>query len=384
MNNQSVLKRVLAPTGIVLTESQSEFAAANGPAILVRNQSFYMRVLRGGNLSFAESYMDEWCDLKQIDEMYDRFLRARLQEHIRLPFQERLRISMSRLINMQTPARAKRDTNAHYDLSNEMFSLFLGKAPLYTCGYWHHDDMTLEEANRAAFDLTCRKLELKPGMQLLDVGCGWGALLQHAARHFGVNGLGVNISEPQLDACRAACDGLSVDFLLEDCRLLDRQKYGERFDAVSAIAMINHIGPKNFDQFFATMNAVIKDQGLFLLQGIANRQKMFTNDPFLNKYIFPNGVCPSLSQLLEPAERYFTLEDFHNFTSYYPRTLRAWNANFQQNWDRVRQLGFDDRFRRMWEIFLLSAAGTCQAREVIIFQALFSKGSRSTVYKSVR
>jgi cyclopropane-fatty-acyl-phospholipid synthase len=132
------------------------------------------------------------------------------------------------------------------------------------------------------------------------------------------------------------------------------------------------------------MHAVLRDRGLFLLQGIANRERMYRNDPFMDKYIFPGGVAPSMAQLLEPADRYFTLEDFQNFTSYYPRTLRAWNANFQRNWQRIRALGFDERFRRMWEIFLLSAAGTCQAREVIIFQAVFSKGRRDRVYSAQR
>lgn len=105
--------------------------------------------------------------------------------------------------------------------------------------------------------------------------------------------------------------------------MLDRRRFGERFDAISAIAMINHIGPKNYPQFFATMHAVLKDRGLFLLQGIANRKRMYANDAFLDKYIFPGGVCASMAQLHAPAERYFTLEDFHNFTSYYPNTLRA-------------------------------------------------------------
>ena len=381
---KSALERLVAQTGILLTESQSAYDAAEGPAILVRNPGFYGRVLRGKNLGFAESYMDGWCDLKRIDEIYSRAYDADLHRKLRLPVAQYFNILLARLLNRQKPARAKRDTNAHYDLSNEMFSLFLTDVPLYTCGYWHRDGMTLEEANRAAFDLTCRKLELKRGMQLIDVGCGWGALLEHAARNYGINGLGVNISEPQLDACRKRCEGLPVDFLLQDCRLLDRRRFGERFDAVSAVAMINHIGPRNYPQFFETMHAVLKDRGLFLLQGIANRERMYTNDPFLDKYIFPGGVCPSMAQLLEPAEQYFTLEDFHNFTSYYPNTLRAWNANFQRNWERIGTLGFDERFRRMWEIFLLSAAGTCQSREVIIFQAVFSKGRRDRVYAAPR
>jgi cyclopropane-fatty-acyl-phospholipid synthase len=381
---KSALERLIAPTGILLTDSESDYVAEQGPAILVRNPGFYGRVLRSKNLGFAESYMDGWCELKRIDEIYYRAYDAALQQKLRLPLVEALDILLAQLLNRQTPARARRDTNAHYDLGNEMFALFLTDVPLYTCGYWHRDGMTLEEANRAAFDLTCRKLELKPGMKLIDVGCGWGALLEHAARHYGVTGLGVNISEPQLEACRARCKGLPVEFLLQDCRLLDRRRFGEQFDAIGAVAMINHIGPKNYHQFFETMHAVLRDRGLFLLQGIANRERMYRNDPFMDKYIFPGGVAPSMAQLLEPAERYFTLEDFHNFTSYYPRTLRTWNANFQRNWQRIQALGFDERFRRMWEIFLLSAAGTCQAREVIIFQAVFSKGRRDRVYAAPR
>jgi len=382
--NEQLIKRMVAEAGVLLTQSPADFANASGPAILVRDQRFYDRVARAANLGFGESYMEEWTELKQIDEMYFRFLKSGLQEGIGVPLSHRLAILLARVVNLQTPSRAKKDTNAHYDLGNEMFSLILGEVPLYTCGYWSHDGMTLEEANRAAFDLTCRKLELRPGMQMLDVGCGWGALLRHAAQNYGINGLGVNISAPQLDFCRASCQGLPVEFLLEDCRLLDRRKYGLQFDAVSAVAMINHIGPKNYDELFETMHAVLKDDGLFLLQGIANRKEMHANDPFLNKYIFPRGVCPNLAQLMAPVERYFTLEDFHNFTSYYPNTLTTWAANLNRNWEKISRLGFDERFRRMWELYFLSAAGVCRAREVIIFQAVFSKGRRGRVYKGAR
>jgi cyclopropane-fatty-acyl-phospholipid synthase len=384
MKSNVLIASLLDPTGIVITESQQEYDASQGPAIFVRDRSFYDRVLRQANLGFAESYMDGWCDLKQIDEIYYRFLRNELHRKLRLSVKQLLQILLARIVNLQTPGRAKRDTNAHYDLSNELFSLFLGDTPLYTCGYWNREGMTLEEANRAAFDLSCRKLQLVPGARLLDVGCGWGAFLKFAAQNYGITGLGVNISRPQLEACEVACRGLPVDFLFEDCRLLDRQRYREGFDAISSIAMINHIGPKNYRQYFSTMHAVLKDKGLLLLQGIANQEKMYTNDPFMNKYIFPNGVCPSVSQLLEPAESYFVLEDFHNFTSFYPNTLKAWNANFQRNWEQIRKLDFDERFRRMWEIYFLSAAGTCRAREVLIFQAVFSKGRRNAVYTAPR
>jgi cyclopropane-fatty-acyl-phospholipid synthase len=384
MKTEAIIREKVTGAGVVITQSASEFANAKDPAILVRDDRFYARVARAANLGFAESYMDGWTDLKRIDEMYFRFLSADLHEEISLPLPHRLSILLARTVNLQTPERAKRDTNAHYDLGNEMFSLILGEVPLYTCGYWNREGMSLEEANRAAFDLTCRKLELRPGMQMLDIGCGWGALLRHAAKNFGINGLGVNISAPQLDFCRATCEGLPVEFLLEDCRLLDRRKFGGHFDAVSAVAMINHIGPKNYRQLYGTMHAVLKEGGLFLLQGIANRKEMYANDPFLNKYIFPRGVCPNLAQLLGPAEHFFTLEDFHNFTSYYPNTLTTWNANLQHNWNEIAKLGFDERFRRMWELYFLSAAGTCRAREVIIFQAVFSKGRRGKVYQGAR
>jgi cyclopropane-fatty-acyl-phospholipid synthase len=384
MKSEALIKQMVAGAGVLVTQSPSDFEDASGPAILVRDERFYARVARAANLGFAESYMDGWTELKQIDEMYFRFFCSDLHEGISVPLTHRLAILLARMVNLQTPARAKRDTNAHYDLSNEMFSLILGDVPLYTCGYWHRDGLTLEQANRAAFDLTCQKLELRPGMRLLDVGCGWGALLRHAAQNYGISGLGVNISAPQLDFCRDTCQGLPLAFLLEDCRLLDRRKYGEQFDAVSAVAMINHIGPKNYRHLFETMHAVLKNGGLFLLQGIANRKKMYANDPFLNKYVFPRGVCPNLAQLLAPVEQFFTLEDFHNFTSYYPNTLTTWNANLQHNWEKISTLGFDQRFRRMWELYFLSAAGACRAREVIIFQAVFSKGRRDRVYKGAR
>jgi cyclopropane-fatty-acyl-phospholipid synthase len=247
----------------------------------------------------------------------------------------------------------------------------------YTCGYWK-DAKTLDEAQNAKFDLICKKIGLKPGMTVLDLGCGFGGFLKYAAEHYKVSGVGINISKEQVKFAREATEGLPLEF-----QLIDYRDTKGLFDRVVSIGMTEHIGYKNYRQFLELMRDRLNDDGLFLLHTIGSNVSETASDPWTNKYIFPNGHLPSIQQLGESMEGIFTMEDWQNFGADYDKTLMAWHKNFVAHWDEIKS-EYDDRFYRMWTYYLLSCAGAFRARRIQLWQVVLSKKGVLGGYHSVR
>ncbi|THF61789.1 cyclopropane fatty acyl phospholipid synthase [Pseudothauera nasutitermitis] len=326
------------------------------------------RILGAGSLGLGESYMDGWWDCEQLDEFIARVLRARLDERVgnTALLVQGLR---ARLLNLQNRKRAWRVGEVHYDTGNDFFEAMLDPSMAYTCGYWK-DAGTLAEAQTAKLELICRKLGLRPGMRLLDIGCGWGSLMKHAAEHHGVSCVGLTISREQAELGRARCAGLPVEFRLEDYR-----QFGaggeERFDRVASIGMFEHVGHKNHRQFFQVARRCLADDGLFLLHTIGKNRRGTPTDPWIDRYIFPNGDLPALGQIADASESTFVVEDVHNFGADYDHTLMAWHANFEAAWPRFAAI-YGERFRRMWRYYLLACAGTFRARSNQLWQVMLS------------
>ena len=255
-----------------------------------------------------------------------------------------------RLLNPQSPGRAFQVGERHYDIGNDVFQAMLDPTMSYSCAYWAKAD-NLADAQRHKLELICRKLELQPGERLLDIGCGWGGLAHHAATHHGVNVVGVTVSRQQLEYARKQCADLPVQFEFQDYRKLEGS-----FDKTVSVGMFEHVGPKNYPAYFDTVHRMLADQGLFLLHTIGDYTTTRATDPWMEKYVFPNGKLPSARQLTEVLERRFVIEDWHNFGPDYDRTLMAWWANFDAGWPRLRNR-YDSRFYRMWKYYLLSCAG---------------------------
>ncbi|MFC5431836.1 cyclopropane fatty acyl phospholipid synthase [Paraburkholderia denitrificans] len=325
------------------------------------------RVLALGNLGLGESYMDGEWDCDRLDEFFARTLRAHVDEKIdptRLVFHA----LKARLVNRQTARRAWKVGQQHYDLGNAFYESMLDRRMTYTCGYWSGGAKTLDEAQEAKLDMICRKLGLQPGMRLLDIGCGWGSLMQFAAERYGVSCVGVTISKEQAALGIERCKGLPVEFRLQDYRLLD-----ERFDRIASVGMFEHVGPKNYRTYMEVAHRCLVDDGLFLLHTIGKNRRETTPDPWVDKYIFPNGELPAIGQISDAAGGLFVTEDVHNFGADYDRTLMAWHANFEAAWPRFEaQMG--QRFRRMWRYYLLSCAGAFRARDIQLLQWVFSRG----------
>ena len=324
------------------------------------------RVLALGNLGLGEAYMDGQWECDRLDEFFARVLRAHLDEQVdpaRLVFHA-LKV---RLMNRQTVRRAWRVGEQHYDIGNEFYESMLDRRMTYTCGYWSGGAKTLDEAQEQKLDMICRKLGLQPGMRLLDIGCGWGSLMQFAAERYGVSCVGVTISKEQAELGAERCKGLPVEFRLEDYRMLD-----ERFDRIASVGMFEHVGPKNYRAYMEVAYRCLADDGLFLLHTIGKNRRNTSPDPWIDKYIFPNGELPTIGQIADASGGLFVTEDLHNFGADYDRTLMAWHANFEAAWPRFEQ-SMGERFRRMWQYYLLSCAGAFRARDIQLWQWVLSK-----------
>ena len=335
--------------------------------IQVHHADFFKRVIQEGSLGLGESYMDGWWTCERLDMFFQRALRHHLDHQLPHHFKDTLRITAARLTNLQSKKRAWQVGRAHYDLGNDLFSLMLDPYMQYSCGYWHHAD-TLEAAQEAKLDLICRKLQLEPGMSLLDIGCGWGGLAEFAARRYGVSVYGVTISQEQQKMAQQRCAGLDVTILLQDYRDLEQQ-----FDRIVSVGMFEHVGPKNYATYFRVVNRNLKPGGLFLLHTIGAVRTDMRVDPWIDKYIFPNGCLPSVRQIADASEPYFIMEDWHNFGTDYDTTLMAWHTRFLAAWPQL-SARYDERFKRMFSYYLNACAGAFRARDIQLWQVMFSRG----------
>ncbi|WOZ75535.1 cyclopropane fatty acyl phospholipid synthase [Kosakonia sacchari] len=342
----------------------------NGPAasdIQVKNPDFFKRVLQEGSLGLGESYMDGWWDCPRLDIFFTKVLRAGLENQLPHHLKDTLRIAGARLFNLQSKKRAWIVGKEHYDLGNDLFTRMLDPQMQYSCAYWK-DAETLDDAQRAKLRLIGEKLKLKPGMRVLDIGCGWGGLAQFMAQNYGVSVVGVTISAEQQKLAQKRCEGLDVDIRLQDYRDLD-----EQFDRIVSVGMFEHVGPKNYATYFRVVDRNLKPDGIFLLHTIGSKRTDHNVDPWINRYIFPNGCLPSVRQIADASESHFVMEDWHNFGADYDRTLMAWYERFLGAWPEIAD-NYSERFKRMFSYYLNACAGAFRARDIQLWQVVFSRG----------
>ena len=334
----------------------------------IHDERFYSRVLRGGSLALGESYMDGWWDCKALDQLSDKLLRGRIEKQVRASSPSFFLVLLrAYLLNPQSKKRAYIVGEKHYDVGNDLFSLMLDERMNYSCGYWRNAE-NLDQAQINKLDLICRKMHLRPGMNVLEIGCGWGGFAKYAAENYGVSVHGVTISKQQVVFAQDSCKGLNVSIELKDYRELNGQ-----YDRVVSVGMFEHVGYQNYKKYMEVVHRCLKEDGLFLLHTIGRNNSRHATEPWINKYIFPNGMTPSAQQISAASEGLFVVEDWHNFGQDYDATLMSWNKNFQNNFDKLKDL-YDDRFKRMWEYYLLMCAGTFRSRRNQLWQLVMSKG----------
>jgi len=351
----------------VFAQADVRFNGARPWDIQVHNPDFFDRLLAGGSLALGESFMDGWWSCQALDQLFDRILSAELDREVPKNAALLWHAAKAKLINLQRKSRAGMIGKRHYDLGNRLFRNMLDKRMNYSCAFWDHAE-SLDEAQENKLELICRKIGLKAGMQVLDIGCGWGGFAQYAAEKYDARVLGVTVSREQAAYAREHSRGLDVTIELEDYRDLKG-----RFDRIVSVGMLEHVGAKNYRTYMQVLHRSLRPGGLCLVQTIGGNTSVSTTDPWIERYIFPNSMLPSARQIAAAAEGLLVMEDWHSFGPHYDRTLMAWHRNFVRNWERLKTL-YDERFYRMWIYYLLSCAGSFRARRNQLWQIVFSKG----------
>jgi len=345
--------------------------------IQVHNSKLFKRVLFSGSLGFGEAYIDNWWECEALDQFFFKLVHQRIHHRFGTNLPMLLNGFRSILFNSQSRKNAFEVGVKHYDAGNDLFEQMLDPYMIYSCGYWKDAD-NLQQAQEAKMALICEKLMLAPGMKLLDIGCGWGGLLGYAARHYGVSAVGLTVSREQAELARQRCAGLPVEVRLQDYREMTGS-----FDAVVSVGMFEHVGYKNYHTYMRVVRRCLGNEGLFLLHTIGSNDTVISCDPWFDKYIFPNGMLPSIKQIGAAIEQQFIMEDWHNFGVDYDRTLLAWYDNFKAGW-QVLKTHYSERFRRMWRYYLLSLAGCFRARFLQVWQVILSPDGKTGGYTPIR
>ena len=370
MSGKSIFTRLANKAGIKV----------NGPDlwdIKIHNEKVYDRVLQGGSLGLGESYMDEWWDCERNDLLTERLTRVNIANDVKLSLQEKCRLLWSRIWNRQYGKGSHRGVE-HYNVGNDLYTAMLDKNMTYSCGYWRSGAQDLDEAQVKKLDMICRKLNLKPGMRLLDLGCGWGSLMKYACTNYGTSAVGYTLADEQIALGQKFVGDLPIKFV-KDNYLNASKRETDKFDAIVMVGSIEHCGAKNLRSLLEGMHKLLRDDGIILIHTIGNNTSLYACDPFFDKYLFPNSVNPSPAQITTAAENLFSLEDVHNFGEDYHTTLLEWNRRFQDAWPTLESR-YSRRFKRLWEYYLHSVAGVFKARDLQLFQFVFTKIGRKQPY----
>lgn len=360
--SETIIRKLFAVAGITI----------NGPEPhdpQIHDNKFYHRLLQDGSLGFGESYMDGWWDCRDLTELTGRLFAADVDKILKGNWRAALFVLRTRWLNLQKTSRAFQVGEKHYDIGNDLYRAMLDRRMVYSCGYWR-EAIDLDAAQTAKLDLICRKLELEPGMTVLDLGCGWGALGKFAAENYGVQVLGVTVSRNQVELGRELCRGLPVEF-----QLMDYRQVSGTYDRVVSVGFFEHVGHRNYHTYMEITARCLKENGIALLHTIGSNISKTYSSRWLQKYIFPNSMIPSIAQIGKALEGRLVMEDWHNFGPDYERTLAAWYANFEIAWSTLKST-YDERFRRMWRLYLNSAAGSFRYRVEQLWQIVLTKPGR--------
>lgn len=284
--------------------------------------------------------------------------------------------SLKKLIFTSNSKRnQKKEVSSHYDIGNEFYKLWLDESLSYSCAYFKEESDTLHDAQINKIDRILKKLYLKPGMKLLDIGCGWGSLLIRAAKEYGVTGQGITLSKEQFNGFtkRIEEEGLTDKLSVKIMDYRDLPKEDWLFDRVVSVGMIEHVGRENYSLFLSSVNSVLKSQGLFLLHYIS-ALKEFPGDAWIKKYIFPGGMVPSLREVIHLCSDYnFYTLDVESLRRHYNKTLLCWDKNFNEHRSKIEKM-MGAEFARMWDLYLCACAATFHNGVIDLHQILISKG----------
>ena len=345
--------------------------------IILRTHSAQSAIALNPWLGVPEAYMDGDLDIIEGDVLgLLRLAYANINSGVDLPAWtkvfDNLRIGLRRLHQINTAGRSRRNVQRHYDLSGDLYRLFLDEDMQYSCAYFERPDMSLDEAQLAKKRHLAAKLDMRKGQKTLDIGCGWGGLGLYLARTFDAEVLGVTLSDEQHAVAveRARQEGLRTRarFELRDYRDLD-----EQFDRIVSVGMFEHVGVNYYQTFFDRVAALLKPDGVMMLHSIGRSGPPAATDTFIRKYIFPGGYIPALSEVLPHIERAgLVVTDVEILRLHYAETLKHWRERFMANRAKAVEI-YDERFARMWEFYLAGSEAAFRWQDMMVFQIQITK-----------
>jgi cyclopropane-fatty-acyl-phospholipid synthase len=369
MDSKKLCLTILDQAGVSINSSEPW-------SIQVKNERLWDRVVSQHELGLGESYMDGWWECQAIDQMLTKLVTVNAAAQLTPSLSVLFSALKSNIFNLQTKARAAKNAKHHYNIGNDLYERMLDSEMAYSCGYWK-EATNLDQAQLNKFDLICKKLKLEKGMTLLDIGSGWGGFLRYAVKNYGAQATGISPADQQILLAKERSAGLKLDFYQMDYR-----DFTGRFDRIVSVGMMEHVGPKNFREFFNKCDELLAHDGIMLHHLISSTRSQNRTDGFFNRYIFPGGVIPSPSQITKAVEDLFVLEDVHNFGIDYDKTLMCWHKNINEKWDELPE--YDNRFKRMWNYYLLASAAGFRSRSLSLNQYVFRKEGILEPYSSIR
>ena len=377
-----VLDKIYKTDGIILEDSTGQKYICGNPnkdkpiTIKLLKNNLKWKLLLDPELEFPEGYMRN--EILIINGTLDEFLMSLLKNLGRDEIttasylSKKIYQAIRFISNFNLPGKSKKNVEHHYDIGGDkgekLYDIFLdNKHRQYSCAYWKKNTRTLEEAQQNKIDHIIKKLDIQNGQKVLEVGCGWGGMAFEIARQKGCEVKGISLSKNQINFCKEKAKELNLDNQVS-FELADYREVSGEYDRIYSVGMFEHVGKKFYNTFFKSINRLLKDDGLFLLHTIGVVDKPTPPNKFINKYIFPGGTCPSLSQIVKPIEKTgLIVADTETLIRHYDKTLLSWLNRFMEKKELVKDM-FDEKFVKMWSFYLASCAAAFRYKDLVVFQ----------------
>ncbi len=377
-----VLNKIYKTGGIILEDSTGQKYICGNPRkdnpiiIKLLKDNLKWKLILDPEIEFPEAYMRNQILIQNgsLEEFLMSLIKNLGRDEITTAsYLSKKIFQLVRFIsNFNLPGKARKNVEYHYDIGGDkgekLYDIFLdSKHRQYSCAYWKDDTKTLEEAQQNKIDHIIKKLNIKSGQKILEVGCGWGGMAFEIARQKGCEVKGISLSRNQINYCKKKAKDLNLDNQVS-FELADYREVKGEYDRIYSVGMFEHVGKKFYNIFFKSINKLLKNDGLFLLHTIGVVDKPTPPNKFINKYIFPGGTCPSLSQIIKPIEKTgLIVADTETLIRHYDKTLLSWLSRFMAKKDLVKDM-FDEKFVKMWSFYLASCAAAFRYRDLAVFQ----------------
>jgi cyclopropane-fatty-acyl-phospholipid synthase len=364
----------------IVTEILKNANIKIGEDIIINDESFYKELVLRGSLGLGETYMSGKWDSQNLDTLVTKFLESKLDTYKVFGAGINLATFLkSKFDNLQDVKHAPDLYDTHYNSGNYLFESFLDPNMIYTCAYFKNTD-DLAQAQLNKIRIVGEKLDLKPGDKVLDIGCGWGGTAKILSDMFDVHVTGVADTPNQIAYAKEHNLSDKVDFILTDYRDVEG-----KYDKIYNVGFLEAVGPKNLRNFMEQVDMLLKDEGIFLTHTIGGKKSVRSTEPWIDRYIFPHGVIPSMKQIDKATSGIFEKRDFESFGKYYVKTLTNWNSRFNANWDKIKdEYKNPEVFKRMMNYYFLTCAASFKTGKNDLWHFVYTKPGRVKDYEIYR